>query len=146
MLVGVCTLPGRLGDGAFDISTPVTGVRNFQQILVLFKYLRWCPKAVEDFVIPDYLLRYEEKSFQSDVPSDVPSRVRSEAAQPHRHAEVLLLQLLDEGHLSHSLLVRSVLHLVGHQNIIKCPLGWLHKDIPTFNHFAKLLKSQCNRK
>lgn len=112
-------LPGRLGDGTFDISTPVTGVRNFQQILVLFKDLRWCTKAIEDFVIMDYCLRDEEKTFHSDVQSCVPS----EATQPHRHFEVLLLQLLNEGRLSHSLLVCFVLHLVGHQYIIKCPLG-----------------------
>lgn len=124
VLVGVCTLPGRLGDGTFDISTPVTGVRDFQQILVLFKHLRWCTKAIEDFVIMGYHLRYQEKTFHSYVQS----RVRSEAAQPHRHFEVLLLQLLNEGRLSQSLLVCFVLHLVGHQYIIKRPLGWLRKE------------------
>lgn len=57
VLVGVCTLPGGLGDGAFHVSTPVAGVRNLEQILVLFKYLRWGAKTIEDFVIVDDGLR-----------------------------------------------------------------------------------------
>lgn len=129
MLVGVCTLPGGLGDGALHISTPVAGVRNFEQILVLFKHLRWGTKTIEHFVImEDCLRRLEDRVFQSHVQC-----LETWTVQPHRDFEVFLLQLLNEGRLSQSLLVRFILLLVGHQDVIKCPLCWLYKDTPTLN-------------
>lgn len=143
VLVGVCLLPGGLGDGAFHISTPVTGVRNLEQILVLFKYLRWSAKTIEDFVIVADGLRVGESLVQSRV-----RRLRSSGtAGPHRDCEVFLLQLLNEGRLSQSLLVRPVLLPGGHQDVIKCPLRWLQKDIPSLNkqwphHFGTLPQRQ----
>lgn len=53
---GVCTLPGRLGDSTVYIATPVTGVRNLEQVLVLFKQLGWCPETIKHFVVVDYRL------------------------------------------------------------------------------------------
>lgn len=58
--------------------------------------------------------------------------------QPHRDFEVFLLQLLNEGRLSQSLLVRFILLLVGHQDVIKRPLCWLNKDTPTLNTYSAL--------
>lgn len=139
VLVGVCSLPGRLGDSTIHIPTPVTGVGHFEQVLVLFKYLRWCTKTIKYLVIVEYCLTYWRKHvsqicsiivFGGDM-----GQVRT---QTHRYFEVFLLKLLNEGHLSQSLLVCFILHLAGHQYIIKCPLCRLYKDITTLNTYCTL--------
>lgn len=58
--------------------------------------------------------------------------------QPHRDYEVFLLQLLNEGRLSQRFLVRFILLLVGHQDVIKCPVSWLYKDALTLNNYCAL--------
>lgn len=50
--------------------------------------------------------------------------------QTHSDSDIFLFQLLDEGSLSLSLLVHVIVHLVGHQYIVKCPPGGLFKDNP----------------
>lgn len=44
-------LPGGLSDNAFLIPTAVTGVRDFQQVLVVFKHLSRSTNAKKQFVI-----------------------------------------------------------------------------------------------
>ena len=51
-------LPGSLGDGTPHISTPVTGVGDFEQVLVVFKHLRRSTKAIKHLAIMDDLLTH----------------------------------------------------------------------------------------
>lgn len=134
-LVGVCTLPGGLGDGALHVSTPVAGVRNLEQILVLFKHLRWGTKTIEYFVVMDDCLR---GGWESVFQSHDHCLKEIWTVQPHRDFEVFLLQLLNEGRLSQSLLVCFILLLVGHQDVIKRPVCWLNKDTSTLKNYYAL--------
>lgn len=52
----VCVLPGSLGDGTPHIATPVTGVGDFEQVLVVFKHLTRSTNAEKHLVIMDDLL------------------------------------------------------------------------------------------
>ena len=51
--VYVCMLPGGLCDGAPVISTPVAGVGDFEQVLVVFKDLPRSTETEKHFVVMD---------------------------------------------------------------------------------------------
>lgn len=54
--VCMCVLPVSLGDDSLHFSTPVAGVRDFEQILIIFKHLNGSTKAKKNFFLMYYFL------------------------------------------------------------------------------------------